>query len=87
MMRPRTIRPRPPEPGRQNRADGTGAAEAASKMLNLIHTKFDHKVENGDGQSVPKFRGILSQKLWGSFVQGTFCSGDALPWGRFVTKI
>jgi hypothetical protein len=46
-------------------------------MLNLFHTKFDHKAENGDEQSVPKFGGMFSQKMvgishpGGRFVQGT----------------
>jgi hypothetical protein len=50
----------PPEPGR--RSSRAGVARCAKKMVNLFHTKFHYKVENGDGQSVPKFGGMLSQK-------------------------
>jgi hypothetical protein len=74
--------PETPEPGRRNRAAGTvptgpeprsQSHRRCTKNVKFIHTKFDHKVDYGDGQSVPKFGGLLSQKCWGSFVQGTLC--------------
>jgi hypothetical protein len=59
----------PPEPGRWNWADRTGAAKAASKMLNFFHTKFDHKVFSPlPIANAPKFGGILSQKFWDLFL-------------------